>query len=58
MGGKVWWMVKQEDLGFRLQQNLLTRHYRILDSENYCLYSSVHEDYICQKFKELLEKEK
>lgn len=31
MGGKVWWRVIEEHDGYRLQQNILSLHYRLLD---------------------------
>lgn len=34
MGGKVWWRPIREDSGFRIQQNLLSHHFRLLDPEN------------------------
>ncbi|MCY8520242.1 helix-turn-helix transcriptional regulator [Bacillus atrophaeus] len=32
MGGKVWWREMKAKGDFRLQQNLISQHYRILDS--------------------------
>ena len=31
MGGKVWWRDIEEHSGYRIQQNLLSQHYRLLD---------------------------
>jgi hypothetical protein len=34
MGGKVFWNTLSERYGWRLQQNVFTEHYRILDPED------------------------
>ncbi len=39
-GGRVWWKTIQEADGYRIQQNLLSHHYRILDQENRRLFAS------------------
>lgn len=33
-GGTVWWQDIREEQGYRLQQNMFSRHYRLLDPEN------------------------
>lgn len=33
-GGKMWWTTVSEQKGYRIQQNLFSRHYRLLDREN------------------------
>ena len=43
MGGKVWWKELEKKGSFRLQQNVISQHYRILDEENYRWYSSFDE---------------
>jgi DNA-binding XRE family transcriptional regulator len=43
MGGKVWWKELEKKGCFRLQQNVISQHYRILDEENYRWYSSFDE---------------
>lgn len=40
MGGKVWWTVVEEERGWRIQQNVISRHYRLLDNEDRCRVSS------------------
>jgi DNA-binding XRE family transcriptional regulator len=40
MGGKVWWKLIREDRGYRIQQNLISHHYRLLDLENRRRYAS------------------
>lgn len=34
MGGKVFWNIVREKGGWKLQQNMFTGHYRILDPNN------------------------
>ena len=34
MGGRVWWRTVEERGEFRIQQNILSQHYRALDSRN------------------------
>ena len=43
MGGKIWWKELAKQGEFRLQQNVISQHYRILDEQNYRLYSSFDE---------------
>lgn len=40
LGGKVWWKEIEVRGDFRLQQNIISSHYRILDGEHFRLYSS------------------
>lgn len=40
MGGRVWWRELRKDQGWRVQQNLVSQHYRILDPEDGRLFSS------------------
>ncbi|MGT4651596.1 helix-turn-helix transcriptional regulator [Bacillus cereus] len=40
LGGKVWWKQIQEKGNFRLQQNLISQHYRILDRQDYRWFNS------------------
>lgn len=39
-GGKVWWKTISEKKGYRIQQNIFSRHYRLLDQENRRIYAS------------------
>ncbi len=55
-GGKVWWSNLQELGKFRLQRNIISGHYRILDNEKRRWYSSLNKDYIEKKFDYLTEK--
>ncbi len=40
MGGKVWWKVIKEIHGYRIQQNILSQHYRLLDPRDGRMMSS------------------
>lgn len=40
LGGKVWWRQLEEKNGIRLQQNVVTGHYRLLDKDDCRLISS------------------
>lgn len=39
-GGKVWWKTISEKNGYCIQQNIFSRHYRLLDQENRRIYAS------------------
>lgn len=40
-GGKVWWKTLcEKENGYHIQQNIFSRHYRILDQENHRIYAS------------------
>ena len=53
MGGRVWWQDIKESKGYRIQQNMISRHYRILDAEDRRFYSTFDKKEIEDKFKEL-----
>ena len=40
MGGKVWWKLVEEHGGYRIQQNILSLHYRLLDPHDGRMISS------------------
>ncbi len=50
MGGKVWWREIRSVSGYRIQQNLISSHYRLLDDKDRRLVSSFNikdiEDYL------------
>lgn len=50
MGGESWWKTTKEKDGFRLQQHKISRHYRILDTENYRIYFSYSKKDIVDEF--------
>lgn len=54
LGGKVWWKKIRENKEFTLQQNIISSHYRIIDSENKRMYSCLDIEEAEIKFEELL----
>ena len=46
MGGKVWWRTVRTGAGWRVQQNYISQHYRILDDGDHRLYSSFDPEQI------------
>lgn len=53
LGGKVWWSNISSTDKFRVQQNIISGHYRILDCEDRRLCSSFDREYIKERLKEL-----
>ena len=53
MGGRVWWKEIKIKGDYRLQQNIISQHYRILDGKNYRWYSSFEEEEAFIRFHEL-----
>jgi DNA-binding XRE family transcriptional regulator len=53
LGGKVWWRVVERKGDFILQQNLISQHYRIIDSDYYRYFSSFDEQSARNRLKEL-----
>ena len=41
-GGEIWWKTVEEKNGYRIQQNMVSRHYRILDQKNRRLLATYH----------------
>lgn len=39
-GGKVWWNTLSEEGGYKIQQNMFSRHFRMLDPHNRRIYVS------------------
>jgi DNA-binding XRE family transcriptional regulator len=56
LGGKVCWREIQRINGFVLQQNVISQHYRILDEEDYRIYSSFDEETAQLRFFEISKK--
>lgn len=56
MGGKVWW----EDIYFKdhykIQQNIISKHYRIIDKDYRRITSSFELNYVKKRLEELLDK--
>ena len=56
LGGKMWWKDIALEKGYTLQQNMISQHYRILDDDQYRIFSSLDRDVTEQKFKELVNR--
>lgn len=52
-GGRIWWKEISRKNGFILQQNILSKHFRILDEQHYRVFSSFDEKLTKQRLKEL-----
>jgi len=55
MGGRIWWETVETGKGWKIQQNIISRHYRALDDENGRICSSFSLEEIYQRLKELKE---
>ncbi len=44
MGGKVWWKTVEEKQGFKLQQNIVSHHYRLLNAQDQRILSSFDKE--------------
>lgn len=55
MGGKIWWKEIEYREDFRLQQNLISNHYRILDQYDYRWHSSFNKEENLSRLNELQE---
>ena len=53
MGGRLWWRTVEERNGFRIQQNILSQHYRALDSQNGRVCSSFDLEQVRRQVDEL-----
>ena len=40
MGGRIWWEVTKQGAGWKIQQNYISRHYRLLTADNKHICSS------------------
>lgn len=53
LGGKVWWREVERAGGFVMQQNILSQHYRILDEDDFRIFSSFEEEETLDRLREL-----
>ena len=53
MGGRIWWQDIKESKGYRIQQNIISRHYRILDAEDRRFFSTFDKKEAESRLKEL-----
>lgn len=52
MGGKVWWRLIEDHGGYRIQQNILSGHYRLLDPQDGRMISSFEMELILNYMKQ------
>ena len=55
MGGKIWWIDIQSKGSYRIQQNVISKHYRILDKKEKRVCFSFDLDYLQTRLRELGE---
>lgn len=53
MGGKVWWRFVETCCGYKIQQNIISQHYRALDREDGRVFSSFDLEEIRRHLREL-----
>jgi DNA-binding XRE family transcriptional regulator len=53
MGGFLWWQDTKKSEDYRIQQNIISKHYRILDKKDRRVCSSFDIEYINNRFEEL-----
>ena len=53
LGGKIWWNDIEISENYKMQQNLISKHYRIIDSNNTRILSSFSISYVQQEFNKL-----
>ncbi|KUO74958.1 MAG: XRE family transcriptional regulator [Clostridia bacterium BRH_c25] len=53
MGGRIWWRDMEAKGSYRIQQNIISKHYRVLDSEDRRICYSFDYDYIKKRLEEL-----
>ena len=54
MGGKIWWQTVETHGSIRIQQNIISQHYRALDAQNGRICSSFELETVRQKVSECL----
>ena len=57
LGGKVWWMDIKINTKYRIQQNIITNHYRILNNNDKRVCSSFDDEFIKSRYNELVKVE-
>lgn len=58
MGGKIWWKEVEKRGEFKLQQNVVSQHFRIIDDSNYRWFSSFEMEEVLLHLKYLEKKVK
>ncbi|MDX9872934.1 MAG: transcriptional regulator [Clostridia bacterium] len=54
LGGTVWWKEVERKGSFRIQQNIISKHYRLLNEEDRRICSSFDEAYVKNRLAEVL----
>ena len=57
MGGKIWWRNVEERNGLRIQQNVISNHYRLLNNQNQRIISSFDEEVVREQMYALIGEE-
>lgn len=55
LGGTVWWKEVESKGPFRIQQNIISKHYRLLNEEDRRICSSFDEAYVKNRLEEVME---
>ena len=55
MGGKVWWREIMKKKGYRIQQNLISGHFRLLDKEDHRLMASFELERVLERMKKEIQ---
>lgn len=55
LGGKVWWKDLENKNGYRVQQNIISNHFRILDNKYRRVCYSFDLSYILERYHELVD---
>ena len=58
MGGRIWWRDIEQDGTFKLQQNVVSHHYRILNQDNRRVYSTFEQEDVLNEWTTLRGAEK
>lgn len=53
MGGKIWWNTIMDKQGYKLQQNIVSMHFRILNPQDQRVLASFHKDVILECWNKL-----
>lgn len=53
MGGKIWWRTIEEGTGYRIQQNIISQHFRALDDRDGRICASFELEVVHQRLAEL-----
>ena len=58
MGGRIWWRDIKKDGMYKLQQNVVSQHYRILNHADRRVYSTFDKEDVFQEWTQLLDAER